>query len=180
MNQIIKPNTKSEKGITLVALLITVVILVVLTAVAVKGITGNNGLIKTTEVVAEDYRITSYKEQIRQKVSSIVVGYAAMGKEANEEQIAEELGQETMWVKNAKASLIPAKTNEDVLVTTYEGYVFQVYYNSTYGAIYVEYIGMEERRRISKPKSKIRKKHSKHNHDNQHRPRRNRKSRTNI
>ena len=53
-------NTKSEKGITLVALLITIIILVILTAVGVKGLTGNDSLIKTTEVAAEDYVVKSY------------------------------------------------------------------------------------------------------------------------
>ena len=47
----------SERGITLVALLITIIILVVLSAVVIRSITGNESLIKSTETVAEDYKI---------------------------------------------------------------------------------------------------------------------------
>lgn len=49
-------NLKEEKGITLIALLITVILLVILTAVAVSQITGNEGIIESTEVAVDEYK----------------------------------------------------------------------------------------------------------------------------
>ena len=44
-----KNNVKTEKGITLIALVITIVILLILAAVGIGTLTGENGLIKRAQ-----------------------------------------------------------------------------------------------------------------------------------
>ena len=89
---------KREQGITLIALIVMIVILVILAAVVIRGITGNEGLIKSTEIAAEDYNITSYKEQVEQQVRGIIIKHATIGKEISETEIADELDEETIWI----------------------------------------------------------------------------------
>lgn len=140
-----KPNKTKEEGITLIALIVMIAILVILSAVVIRGITGNEGIVKTTADAAEDYNITAYKEQIEQEVRSVVIAKSAIGEEATIEKIAEDIDNETLWVKKAEPNVDPSITNEDILITTVEGYVFQAYYNSTYGTVYVEYVGQDEK-----------------------------------
>ena len=52
-------------------------------------------------------------------------------------------GTETIWVKDATAS-DKEKNNEDILITVVDGYVYQVYYDSTYGALFTEYVGKDD------------------------------------
>lgn len=141
-----KPNQNKERGITLISLIVMIAILVILSAVVIKALTSNGDIVKATADAAEDYNITSYKEQIISEVKGTIVAHAALGEEATIEKIAEDLNNETLWVKEAVANLDTSITNEDILVTTVEGYVFQVYYNSTYGMSFVEYIGKYDKK----------------------------------
>ena len=55
---------KKEKGITLVALVVTIVILIILATVAINGTFGENGLIRKAEEAKEMMVISSVKEKI--------------------------------------------------------------------------------------------------------------------
>ena len=59
------------------------------------------------------------------------------------ERLAKEMEQETTWVKRATANTDKDINNEDILVATIDGYIFQVYYDVSYGQKYVEYLGRE-------------------------------------
>ena len=52
-------NQSSERGITLIALLIMIIIIVIITAVVIRNITGDEPLIGTTADTAEDYKVES-------------------------------------------------------------------------------------------------------------------------
>ena len=130
-----------EKGITLIALVISIIILVILAAVAVRGITGDEPLIKKTETTAEDYGIEAGKKQIEEAVSSIIISFAQTGEEITHLGIADKLKEESTWIKTAVANQDPSLTGEDIIVETVEGNAYQVYYDALYGAYFVEYIG---------------------------------------
>ncbi len=132
-----------EKGITLIALIIMIVVLVILSAVVIRGIAGG-GIIGTSEVAAEEYNVTSYKEQIEQKVRGTVQSYTGQGEEIDISKIAEELNNETLWVKNAVANTNKDLGNEDIIIRTTDGYIFQIYYDGTYGVVFTEYIGKDD------------------------------------
>ncbi len=61
-NEIIK--TKSEKAITLVALVVTIIVLLVLAGVAISLSIGNNGIISRGELSVEGNKLASYKEKL--------------------------------------------------------------------------------------------------------------------
>ncbi len=68
-----KPNKRSESGITLVALIVTIILLVILTAVVIRNITASDNLIDTTMTAREEYNVKSYKQQIEEVAQSVIV-----------------------------------------------------------------------------------------------------------
>ncbi len=149
-------DTAKEQGITLIALIIMIIVLVILSAVVIRGIEGG-GLISTTETAAEDYNVTSYKEQIEQKVIGTIQSYSARGGEIGVVKIAEELNNETLWVKSAVANIDTSINNEDIIVITTDKYIFEIYYDSTYGVVFVEYIGKDDGKEIPNLKARYEK-----------------------
>ena len=55
---------KKEKGITLIALVVTIVILLILASISIGALTGDNGIIDQAHTAKEDTEIASWEEQI--------------------------------------------------------------------------------------------------------------------
>lgn len=134
-------HTKKEQGITLIALAVMIVILLLLTAVVIKGITGEEAILKVSQTATNEHNIIQYKEQVSALRDSIILKYEMTGQSLNLEKLAREMNQETTWIKRAVANLDKEETNEDIVVETVDGYVYQLYYSEEYGQRYIEYIG---------------------------------------
>ena len=130
---------KEEQGITLIALLVTVILLVILVGVAVSQITGDEGIIVGTEEAVDDYKYQQYKEQIEQLVHSIILADSLAGRTTTVTSMAEDMEQES-WIKSA----VPNEESKDIIVTVQEGYVYQVYYDELTGMSSVDNIGTED------------------------------------
>ncbi len=64
--------TKSrDRGITLIALVVTIIVLIILATVSINMVVGENGLIKRAEKVAESYKISSEREYLELNVLSV-------------------------------------------------------------------------------------------------------------
>jgi len=138
MNKLIN-KANSQNGITLIALIVMILIIIILSAVVI-GKIGNGGLIDVTADVAENYEVVSYKEQIEQVVHSTIISYSAKGETPTLIDIAEALNFQE-WVRSAIANTDTSITNGDIIVTVDRGYVYQVFYDSVYGKVEVDYIG---------------------------------------
>ena len=57
-------NLKSNKAITLIALVITIVILIILAGVLINVTLGNNGIINRAKNTVDDYKKAQYYEEI--------------------------------------------------------------------------------------------------------------------
>ena len=53
-----------DKGITLIALVVTIVILLILAGISIGALTGDNGIINQAHTAKEDTEIASWEEQI--------------------------------------------------------------------------------------------------------------------
>ena len=126
----------NQKGITLIALIMMIIILVILSAVIIRAVTNEN-LIGTTTNATENYKIAEYKEMISSEITSCIQNSMLRGETASLGDIANWLSEKTDWTKSATVY----NDTSDILLTTTDGYVFQIYYNSAYGVFYVEYIG---------------------------------------
>ena len=65
---------KKKQGITLIALVITIVILLILAAVSIYMLLGDNGLITKAQQASEQMQIASGKEEIDLQVLDLVTG----------------------------------------------------------------------------------------------------------
>ncbi len=129
-----------ERGITLIALVITIVILVILAAIVLRTATGNTSLIDTTMDVAEETTIQEYRSMLDQKVRSIIIDYSMKGLTPTVTDIANELIKED-WIASAIPNADETMSSADIIVTVDKGYVFDVFYDSLYGKINIDYIG---------------------------------------
>ena len=132
---------KTERGITLISLVITIVIMVILAALVVKTIAGDNNLIGMTTEGAENYKIAEYKELLSAEVTATIQGNMIKGEGTTLGSIADGIEQNVQGITGASVNQDSSITNEDILVTTQEGYVFQIYYSDETGNFYIEYIG---------------------------------------
>ena len=80
-----------EQGITLLALVITIILLVILSAVVIRGLAGNGGLVETTLTAKEQHTIAVYKETIEQIAQKTIIGKNTKGEEATVTDIAKEI-----------------------------------------------------------------------------------------
>ena len=82
---------KNKQGITLIALVVTLVILLILAAVSIYMLLGDNGLITKAQQAAEQMQIASGKEEIDLQVLDLVTGKIQKGESCTLEYIKEEL-----------------------------------------------------------------------------------------
>ena len=118
-----KKNFKNEKAITLIALVITIIVLLILAGISIATLTGNNGLLSKATSAKEETKKAEYKEsleligaglQIDKRRENWTTGvFMGKYKEAIEND------------KKFKGSLVKEENNK-IKVTTKEGYVFYV------------------------------------------------------
>ena len=126
---------KENKGITLIALVITIIILLILAGVGIAMLTGDNGLFKRAKEAKEKTEISAYHEQIE------IIRAELCTKNENYTlptlvQLQEEFDtNQKEWVKNTEIKLV--KDIETLVLTTKEGYIFHITESDT------KYMGRE-------------------------------------
>lgn len=87
----LRNNLYSEKGITLISLVITIIILMILAGIAINVTVGQNGLFSRAKSGAEQYKKAQLKEELETTVIAVQTDKAGKGKNATTGDIAEEL-----------------------------------------------------------------------------------------
>lgn len=106
---------KQNKGITLIALIITIIILLILAGVTINVLIGNNGLFKTAKKAGEDYIKSQLKEELEIEIANIQSKKIANG---------EELSREDLWeLERLEAIMISVETPAEGV---YKDYNFTV------------------------------------------------------
>ena len=109
-----------EEGITLIALVITIVVLLILAGISIAMVTGENGILTKAREAKEQTEIAAYEEELK----LIGNGLKAEQVDDNEylDRYKEEIEKDEMF-KNAEVE----KVDETKLkVTTEEGYIFEI------------------------------------------------------
>ena len=129
-------HTQNESGITLIALIVSIIILILLAAVSIKWVTGQEGILKVSSDATEDYNILQYKEQIENLRESIILKSEIAGESINLEKLTREMSKEATWIKSAIANVKEGsgELNNDIIVITTDGYIFQLYYSDSFRA----------------------------------------------
>ena len=121
-------NIKKEKAITLIALVITIVVILILAGISIAILTGENGIINKANVAKEESKKAEYKEELE-----------LIGQELQIEQMTENITdkeymdkykekiKEDVMFKEAKVSN-PTTENDTIviIVITKEGYVYKI------------------------------------------------------
>ena len=129
---------KQEKGITLVALVITIVIIMILSTIAINTVFGENGLIKQAENAKEVAEISSIKESLEMaKMQAYMEGNGTV----NPDRFFEILEEQGIIVdKDADVEEIEEGVYQ---ITTEKGYVFEVTITED-GDMNIDHIGKED------------------------------------
>ena len=66
---------RNNKGITLIALVITIIVLLILAGVSIAMVTGDNGILKQATRAGAETQVAEAKEQAIMDVSTLVAQY---------------------------------------------------------------------------------------------------------
>ena len=118
-----KKNFKNEKAITLIALVITIIVLLILAGISIATLTGNNGLLSKATSAKEETKKAEYKESLE-----LIGAGLQIDKRRENWSTKEFMEKYKKAIKNDKKfkdSLVEEENNK-IKVTTKEGYVFHV------------------------------------------------------
>ncbi len=113
-----------SKGITLIALVITIIILLILAGISIAMLTGSNGLLTKALKAKEEHLINGYKEELN---LIIMEELAERTTETKKEPMIESLEKkinEKDWVANTSKEKQDGDTVEYLIVESKEGYEF--------------------------------------------------------
>ena len=127
---------KQEKGITLIALVITIIVLIILAGISIAAITGDEGIIKKGDKAKEETEISQYKEKLEViRHGEYADGYT-LSVDAFLDKYAKAVKEDKMF-KEAR-EVTADHENKIVIVVTKEGYRFEVTIEET------TYVGNED------------------------------------
>ena len=69
---------KNNKGITLIALVVTIIVLLILAAVSIAMLTGDNGILGRGQQASTQTAVTNARDQVAMKVAECVTEYFAV------------------------------------------------------------------------------------------------------
>ena len=131
---------REREGITLIALVITIAILLILATVAIGNIIGNGGLLDRAKEGAESYKINEIKEKM--EIAKANEWMDSMGN-ITADGYFDQLEQEGI-IGDKDADVEPVNEEEGIYnVTTDEGYIFEVTIDED-GNVEIEYVGKGE------------------------------------
>ena len=91
MNKKQKTKLKQQRGITLIALVITIIILIILAGVAINLAFGQNGLITRAKTAGEEYSTAEAKERLEQEILNVQIQAVQEGKDFNLKYLKEKI-----------------------------------------------------------------------------------------
>lgn len=139
-------NIRKKEGITLIALVITIIILLILAGVTIATLTGENGLIKKALKAKEETEIQAYCEKIELIRNELRLQNTNYEPPKLEQLEMEFNNNQTEWVK--KVSIEAVEKIDTIILITKEGYIFHVTENGT------KYIAKGEITKATQPKVK--------------------------
>ena len=115
---------KNKKGITLVSLVVTIILLLILAGVSIRTLGGENGLITKTKIAKEENLKSEYKEKLTIAKTEAIVEKG--GQDITLDEYIEQIKADK--IEGIKS--IEKITNEKASVITKEGYIFIITVNS--------------------------------------------------
>ena len=127
---------RKEKGITMIALVVTIIVLLILAGISISAITGDNGIINKSDEAKTETEISQYKEKLEIIKHGEYVDDYTVNIDKFLDKYAEAVKKDKMF-EEAK-EITADHTNKVVIVVTKEGYRFEITIEDT------TYVGNEE------------------------------------
>ena len=83
----------NQKGITLIALIVTIIILVIIAGISIAALTGDNGILRQTNVAKVEQIEGTAREQVKLAVSAMRLAIAEAGARDNSYKASENVGK---------------------------------------------------------------------------------------
>ena len=91
--ELVIKNKRRENGITLIALVITIIVLLILASISIAMITGNNGVVNQANEAKKQTEITQWEERI----DTAILTAERDNRNPSMEDIIQELGSAAYW-----------------------------------------------------------------------------------
>ncbi len=114
-----KIDIESNRGITLIALVITIIVLLILAGVAIVTLTGENGLIEKTEQAREE----SIKAQLKEEIEMAILDIQLEEKSRENDVTLETLAN--LQLREKLENIIAELSNEEI-IGEYKGYNYTI------------------------------------------------------
>ena len=125
-NIIIFERHKSNAAITLIALIITIIILLILAGVTLNMVMGENGIFGKANNAKNKTEVAQYEEELRMCVLELQTDAATNGTTFNMETIKNKFVEKVKELENTTEIEFPTKKSETRLDGTYKGYEFYI------------------------------------------------------
>lgn len=104
--KITKELKEKQKGITLIALVITIIILLILAGVSIATLTGNNGILTQANTAKENNKVATAKEKVQLEAAGSFDGTGVFSKTIFKDNLKENLGlTDSDIVENADGTI---------------------------------------------------------------------------
>ena len=113
-----------EKGVTIIALVITVIVLLILAGISIASLTGDNGIINKSTEAKKETEISQYQEKLDIIKHQEYMNDYEMNLDEFLDKYAEAVKKDEMFVEAKEVTA--DHTNKIVIVVTKEGYRFEV------------------------------------------------------
>ena len=130
----------NKHGITLIALVVTIVVMIILAGITIQTALGEGGLIDLANQAKDEQLIASYKDRI-----GIVGINWSLNRALDDSVTVDDLWQDmqdTKIINNKEADVEKVDEHGNYIITVPEGYKFQIHINE-YDDVKVEYIGKD-------------------------------------
>ena len=117
---------KSNAAITLIALIITIIVLLILAGVTLNMVMGENGLFGKAKNAKNKTEVAQYEEELRMCVLELQTDAAANGETFNMETIKNKFVEKVKELENTIEIEFSTKESETRLDGTYKGYEFYI------------------------------------------------------
>ena len=117
---------KSNLGITLIALIITIIVLLILAGVTLNMVMGENGIFGKANNAKNKTEVAQYEEELRMCVLELQTDVATNGTTFNMDTIKNKFVEKVKELENTTEIEFPTEESETRLDGTYKGYEFYI------------------------------------------------------
>ena len=136
MKKLSKTLKNSEKAITLIALVITIIVLLILAGISISMLSGDNGILQKTTTAKENTDKTQIEERIKLAYhSALTGGQGSYTKKTLEEELENEFGENNynvddsdsdIWVLSAKGQSVTIPAGTKVIEAYFASEIFEI------------------------------------------------------